>query len=53
LFRVHTQNKKIQRHPNKGHGKIQKSIKGWLAQAPSRVKKQAEKENTNNNDAAQ
>jgi len=30
---------------------IEKSIKGWLAQAPSRIKKQAEKKNTNNDSA--
>lgn len=34
---------------------VEKSIKGWLAQAPSRIKKQKEKQNTlnSNNDAAQ
>jgi hypothetical protein len=31
----------------------EKSIKGWLAQAPSRIKKQAEKTNSNNNDSSQ
>jgi hypothetical protein len=32
---------------------IKKFIKGWLAQAPSRIKKQAEKTNSNNNGSSQ
>jgi len=45
---------KIKKYKDTPTKDIEKSIKGWLAQAPSRIKKQAEKINTiyNNNDSA-
>jgi len=47
---------KIKKYKDTPTKDIEKSIKGWLAQAPSRIKKQTEKQNSinnNNNDTAQ
>jgi len=45
---------KIKKYKDTPTKDIEKSIKGWLAQAPTRIKKQAEKNNTINiNDSAQ